>query len=173
MFAPPRSLSQLTTSFIGSQCQGIRPAPFLAWPFSFAWDFSVSCLDSPFANKKICKIVSFLDNFTNLILFLQNYSVFKVQISLRSPCPLSYFVRKAQTTRPSLYKDYTSYNRLSPVSRPSHFCVAEIILESYAVYPIILRIIESQLEVFFLLFREDGGPKWTRTIDLSIISRVL
>ena len=26
----PRSLSQLTTSFIGSQCQGIRPAPFLA-----------------------------------------------------------------------------------------------------------------------------------------------
>ena len=115
----------------------------------------------------------FLDNFTNLILFLQNYSVFKVQVSLRSPCTLSYFIRKVQTTRPSLYKDYTSYNRLSPVSRPSHFCVAEIILESYAVYPIILRIIESQLEVFFLLFREDGGPKWTRTIDLSIISRVL
>ena len=28
-FAPPRGLSQLVTSFIGSQCQGIRPAPFL------------------------------------------------------------------------------------------------------------------------------------------------
>ena len=27
--APPRGLSQLITSFIGSQCQGIRPAPFL------------------------------------------------------------------------------------------------------------------------------------------------
>ena len=99
----------------------------------------------------------FLDNFTNLILFLQNYSVFKVQVSLRSPCPFSYFVRKAQTTRPSLYKDYTSYNRLSPVSRPSHFCVAEIILESYAVYPIILRIIESQLEVFFFSFEKMVG----------------
>ena len=34
MFAPPRSFSQLTTSFIGSQCQGIHLAPFLAWPFS-------------------------------------------------------------------------------------------------------------------------------------------
>ena len=29
IFAPPRSLSQLITSFIGSQCQGIRPALFL------------------------------------------------------------------------------------------------------------------------------------------------
>ena len=29
LFAPPRSFSQLVTSFIGSQCQGIRPAPFL------------------------------------------------------------------------------------------------------------------------------------------------
>ena len=27
--ATPRSLSQLVTSFIGSQCQGIRPAPFM------------------------------------------------------------------------------------------------------------------------------------------------
>ncbi len=30
-----RSLSQLTTSFFGSQCQGIRPALFLALPFVF------------------------------------------------------------------------------------------------------------------------------------------
>ena len=173
MFAPSRSLSQLTTSFIGSQCQGIRPAPFLAWPFSFAWDFFSLLPWFSICQQENLQNCIFLDNFTNLILFLQNYSVFKVQVSLRSPCTLSYFIRKVQTTRPSLYKDYTSYNRLSPVSRPSHFCVAEIILESYAVYPIILRIIESQLEVFFLLFREDGGPKWTRTIDLSIISRVL
>ena len=31
--APPRSFSQLAASFFGSQCQGIRPAPFLFWPF--------------------------------------------------------------------------------------------------------------------------------------------
>ena len=32
VFAAPRSFSQLITSFFGSQCQGIRPAPFLALP---------------------------------------------------------------------------------------------------------------------------------------------
>ena len=35
IFAPPRSFSQLITSFIGSQCQGIRPALFFAWPFRY------------------------------------------------------------------------------------------------------------------------------------------
>ena len=32
MLAIPRSLSQLTASFFGSQCQGIHPALLLAWP---------------------------------------------------------------------------------------------------------------------------------------------
>ena len=32
IFAPPRSLSQLVTSFIGSWCQGIPLALLLAWP---------------------------------------------------------------------------------------------------------------------------------------------
>ena len=32
IFAPNRSLSQLVTSFIGSQCQGIHLVLFLAWP---------------------------------------------------------------------------------------------------------------------------------------------
>ena len=31
LFAVPRSLSQLITSFIGSWCQGIRPVLFIAW----------------------------------------------------------------------------------------------------------------------------------------------
>ena len=35
LLAPPQSLSQLTTSFIGSQRQGIHPTLFLTWPFHF------------------------------------------------------------------------------------------------------------------------------------------
>ena len=31
-FAPPRGLSQLTTSFIAFRCQGIHHTPLLAWP---------------------------------------------------------------------------------------------------------------------------------------------
>ncbi len=37
--ASPRSFSQLIASFIGSRCHGIRPALFLAWPFSHHKDF--------------------------------------------------------------------------------------------------------------------------------------
>ena len=37
--APPRSFSQLVTSFFGSQYQGIHLVPFFAWPFgqSLRW----------------------------------------------------------------------------------------------------------------------------------------
>jgi hypothetical protein len=31
-FAPPRGLSQLTTSFVAFRCQGIHHTPLLAWP---------------------------------------------------------------------------------------------------------------------------------------------
>ena len=33
LFAAPRSLSQLVTSFFGFRCQGIRPVLFFAWTF--------------------------------------------------------------------------------------------------------------------------------------------
>ena len=36
LLAIPRSFSQLTASFVGSQCQGILPALLLAWPFSWS-----------------------------------------------------------------------------------------------------------------------------------------
>ena len=37
LFAAPRSLSQLVTSFIGSQCQGILHMLFLAWTTFVYW----------------------------------------------------------------------------------------------------------------------------------------
>ena len=41
IFAPPRSFSQLITSFFGSRCQGIRPALFLAWPNNLVSGFQI------------------------------------------------------------------------------------------------------------------------------------
>ena len=69
-----RSLSQLTTSFIGSQCQGIRPALFLALPFAFLSSLKLlyNC-SFPDYSILIIKIVSF-----HLIVFL---SVFNFQVS--------------------------------------------------------------------------------------------
>ena len=42
IFAPPRSFSQLITSFIGSQCQGIHPALLLLDLFTVRCHYSVS-----------------------------------------------------------------------------------------------------------------------------------
>ena len=92
-FAAPRSLSQLITSFVGSQCQGIRPAPFLTWPFFRAFEiplfsriilssfsyFSAIVVFYPLTKIKLislnfCKtLLCFL--FTSSI---ASYSVFKV-----------------------------------------------------------------------------------------------
>ena len=52
-----RSFSQLTTSFIGSQCQGIRPALLLALPFVFSEFSLIHC--SFFTRFFFKKIVSF------------------------------------------------------------------------------------------------------------------
>ena len=76
-FAAPRSLSQLITSFIGSWCQGIPLALFLAWPIKafalqvltirkvhFLW-FSISrIMQAHMFEVYIAKIV-FLPNFLN------------------------------------------------------------------------------------------------------------
>ena len=92
LFAPTRSLSQLVTSFIVSQCQGILPALLVAWPdlsFScFAW-FSVISFPSKieliypesiiFLLKTLPSIFSF--SFCLLIFSSFQYSVFKVQSS--------------------------------------------------------------------------------------------
>ena len=49
LFAAPRGLSQLVTSFFGSWCQGIRPMLFFAWT-SYSIVCSLNCL-SFFVNK--------------------------------------------------------------------------------------------------------------------------
>ena len=54
-----RSFSQLTTSFIGSQCQGIRPALLLALPFVFSEFSWILCSFFTRLLNYYLKIVSF------------------------------------------------------------------------------------------------------------------
>ena len=86
MLADPRSFSQLTTSFFGSQCQGIRPALFLAWPslivsffrimldFSYVWRINCSIL-LPLQLSLFVRSFKYLFSSLHLLLL---YSVFKV-----------------------------------------------------------------------------------------------
>ena len=48
-----RSLSQLTTSFIGSQCQGIHPALYFALPFAL---FSTLIFPQSFGTLRSCEL---------------------------------------------------------------------------------------------------------------------
>ena len=75
LFAAPRSLSQLITSFIGSQCQGIRPAPLFAWPFKRSFKNIWYPLDSLLPTKIIVtlpfEIVIFLKKELTIIFVSQ------------------------------------------------------------------------------------------------------
>ena len=81
IFAPPQGFSQLITSFIGSQCQGIRPVLFLAWPSRY---HSVD-------TRRLCCLVFTLRCFRNasfrLYLYVLRilrcfvYAVFKVHVT--------------------------------------------------------------------------------------------
>ena len=55
MFASPRGLSQLATSFIASWSQGIRPVPFSFDFFSiFSVESSTLCSGSTFVLQRVC-----------------------------------------------------------------------------------------------------------------------
>ena len=65
LFAAPRSLSQLVTSFFGSWCQGIHLMLFLAWTSSF-FKFSKNCWISLLILRFFC--LSLANNWLGLYL---------------------------------------------------------------------------------------------------------
>ena len=70
-----RSFSQLTTSFIGSQCQGIRPALLLALPFVFSEFSLIHCsFIYPTSKLKFKNRVVSLDCISSYF----SYSIFKM-----------------------------------------------------------------------------------------------
>ena len=78
----PRSLSQLITSFFGSQCQGIRPALFLALPFVSCSEFSwllINILCSFYPT-----IIFKLSFYTRSILICITFALFCFQVAFCS-----------------------------------------------------------------------------------------
>ena len=78
----PRSLSQLIASFFGSQCQGIRPALFLALPFASCFpEFSLNLL----LIQNTCSFLPdknyYLYRITRSILICITFALFSFQVS--------------------------------------------------------------------------------------------
>ena len=83
IFAPPRSFSQLVTSFFGSQCQGIHPALFLLNRFDHALAYASSA--SFFGSLLFVPFLKYFDVFLSSFVHSSvykassRYSVFMVR----------------------------------------------------------------------------------------------
>ena len=118
IFAPPRSFSQLITSFVGSRCQGIRPALFLAWPFSLKSQssFFLTFLGFYISQQNFLKIVDFIRLLSEFPLYLSSYLYLSflllciIQFSMCNfptaylPTPLLWWAEKDSNLRPLGYQ---------------------------------------------------------------------
>ena len=105
--APTRSLSQLITSFIGSWCQGIHHAPFVAWPFfvSLFLRITASPAHSMYSHTKVCSVHSMLGSlyFLNPTPLSSLRYLFELLRRLRIPCTHIPKVCSAHSILGSLY----------------------------------------------------------------------
>ena len=78
----PRGLSQLITSFFGSQCQGIRPALFLALPFVSC--FWVLLIVNQYTSCSFTQQYFLLSFYTRSILICITFALFCFQVAFCS-----------------------------------------------------------------------------------------
>ena len=144
IFAPPRSLSQLVASFIGSWCQGIPLALFIAWPIE-------NKLFSLFSYCELCRLHR---NFEIVIVTLHLFrccSTIKIYV-----CFCTFSSTEPLCCLTSLYCYIVQFSRC----KASNFVWSQISKSNRLGFEI------QQQRLF-------GGPEWARTTDLAIISRTL
>ena len=132
--AAPRSLSQLITSFVGSWCQGIPLAPYIAWPLYI-------------------KLLSGSQNYASSI---RNY-FWLIVITLKFILTVASYIFSSKSSM---------FSFQGPIE----------LLFLFSQFDLLIRISvsrDSNQQIIALGFFRSGGPKWTRTTDLTIISRAL
>ena len=152
LFAAPRSLSQLITSFIGSWCQGIHLMLLFAWTSYLLVLVLLNCLSfiNSFLFFRISFAVKRFDPFHFLKLF---YS------TLRWNCSLPKFLE-----RPIL---------ISLKFVLFYLFVSTLLFIFYSVFNERFLSRVFSLESFSLRLFVAGRHKWTRTTDLALIRRAL
>ena len=154
----PRSLSQLITSFFGSQCQGIRPALFLALPFVSCSEFSwllinILCSFYPTITFK-------LSFYTRSILICITFALFCFQVAFCS------FWEQISIINSSWLLKY-AFKKI----------IFQFLLCSGSISTLLFAFCEVLFSFVYFSFsakrKVNGGHKWTRTIDLTLIRRAL
>ena len=156
LFAPPRSLSQLVTSFVGSQCQGIPLVLFLAWTSSNdLLMFSTS-------------IWSFVLAWVSQIGYFYRSIVFFFTLILERPFYLlldlkKLFLSKLKSYICLIFDLLFSYSLVNV-----HTCASRSFLSTIK-YPSMHLNHFKYIHQYLIC----GGPEWARTTDLALIRRTL
>ena len=157
--AAPRGLSQLATSFIASQHQGIHRLPLIAWPQNNKHNHAVLLYWRLISISKLSK------------------SNFKWPLGQMVKLSISLFLRLT---------DHWQFNKSTKVVEVNGFepmasCVQGRRSPSWATPPKISRILDCGFWIFYSTIQNleseiqirDGGPGWSWTIDLTLIRRAL
>ena len=148
LFAAPRSLSQLVTSFFGSWCQGIHLMLFLAWTSSFSSSLKkIAFAFFAWVSQIIDWLLSsLLKRPFTIFAFLTICSIFVTQLTER-PYFKSLLIRNLTDS-----------------------------IKSFSIICSFLYFLLFGFQWTFLLVKYlnlTGGLKWTRTTDLALIRRAL
>ena len=140
MFAPPRSFSQLTTSFFGAICQGILREPFVAWSFllvsrlrskilwlllnkKFSHITRVRLLRRPFAKFVLTFRSPYAISNTKLFFFKEFFCLYFLFLLLLCSCQSSIFPRQRGffKKKQAIFKRQLTYNIISLCIRQAIF----------------------------------------------------
>ena len=154
IFAPPRSLSQLVTSFVGSQCQGIPLVLLSAWTSLKSSNLVLKFVASLHANRKSFEV--FPLPFTFVMILSQNLPLTErpsiISISLKI----------------FLFLSYTYLSRIRSI------CFLLFIFQC-SFFETLFWISINTIYLYTLHSSKFnyGGLKWIRTTDLALIRRAL
>ena len=143
LFAAPRGLSQLVTSFIGSWCQGIRPVLFFAWT-SYLYSL-----------------------FSELLEFLRKQDKFSHWKGF------FLFVSLVSTFRWNCIASFDAFTLFGKTQLISQFCPLLSVRFLLILSKFLWIFSSIRLSSFMCRGFPTGRSGWTRTIDLTLIRRAL
>ena len=175
LFAAPRSLSQLVTSFFGSWCQGIHLMLFLAWTSSF-FKFSKNCWISFLILRFFC--LSLANNWLGLYLLSLKRPFYYFRLVWRFVVfcyPINgktLFLNHCWSGIFRFHKIFLNYLFVSYFTF-IRFSMNILLFVRYQSVSWFITAIRSTVSDFLPPVLPAGGLKWTRTTDLALIRRAL
>ena len=162
----PRSLSQLTTSFIGSWCQGIHPALFLTLPI-FKWVLSVLLKTVVFPTRKLSLTFFFV---ALLVVSFLHFSVFCFQVALFS------FKNRYESMNPfsfhwlvSILENRPWWAQVDSNHRPHAYQACA--LTTWAMRPMLVEM--RRIELLTPCVQGRCSPSWATPPNIHLSSRHL